>query len=1363
MIFLPELSLWNARELIDTVATPVLFPPAGIYHIWVSPILVTITCTTPGASIWYTTDGSDPLLYGILYDPAHGIDILATTNLRVVATVLGMTPSTVVNALYIISAHPWATIVGTSTCHGRSGPTNFTIAGTSTVSIDIRALSKGTTNIVGTSTSAFTGISKAKGTTAIAGTSTVGFGAAAKATGNYTIPGIATTSFIGLSEGMGVFSSSSDEEIIRVINTTPFYLQNQLSYSTNIAISDKNKTLIVGMASENTGAGGVLTSIKFNGVNMTLIDTEVSDFGGANPVYSYLYYLDKAHLPPIGTYALTMTFGVGGFNKIYGAALCLENTYRQFSAIASTIYSGVYKNNINTNITTLTDNAWVVDILATSNNGTGTVGAGQIKQADGGTPPATPTMRGLMSTKLVAAHGPTNLSWTLSNSSQYMVQILASFPPFKAVEMIGLSEAIGATHIAGVAGVNWYGFIISISTFAASGTALVSGVGKSIAKGVTHIAGVASTGFVAAHAEAIGVTHIAGTATVTGVGVAAESGTFNSGRGGSIIYGNTKSVAWLMPSDNNYINHVLDWNGNNKRVVLIGIIGEPNYVTYNGVSMHELTYAVQDSHKYVNIYYILDSELPATSGTYVINVNLTNWVTNPMVSISSFKNIMQYAGAYWGGMAHGPIIPGGANWGAIWLPPVDKQGEVHRHNDEGNRPIYNSFFYDFVYFTGKNAALDPASPQILLTKVIPYLANGMASSYKDCKTEGDDGHLYMTWNIAMVDSSGWLGALMMPDAISVVYGIGKSVAKGITHIAGTTVVAGVGKSAVKGTTHIVGTAVVAGVGKAKRIGTTHIAGTASTGFAATHAEAKGATHIAGTSSVSIIPVGCFTINGSSDIFIQKIAMTQVESSNPDNLDDGTTWIYWDDTGIIGGGYGYTQINSDASIVGTSDSSIIANASEAIGVTHIIGTANGSIIGKSRSITTIHIAGTSTADFTGEDVETVIFAIDGYSANSIIAMAEAESGFILDGYASDSIIGKAEAIGDGSIDGYASDSIIGLAEAESVFVSDGYASDSIVGLAEASGDGSSDGYSSSDFIGEDVETVIFAIDGYASDSIIGLAKASGTGSTDGYSSDSIIGLAEATADGSSDGYATIDYIGLAEAESGFASDGYASDSIIGLAEASGDSSSDGYATIDFVGETIETVIFSIDGYASDSIIGLAEATSDFSSDGYASDSIIGLAEASGDGSADGYSSSDFIGEDVETVIFAIDGYASDSIVGLAEASGDGSADGYATIDYIGLAEAESGFASDGYADGSIVAANAEAIGVGAISGTSDGSIIGNSRAIGTGAMVGTSTISGIGTVYPTIETIVEASDAGNTGTSTTWTTWKDEGGIGGTYG
>lgn len=108
-------------------ATPTFSPAAGTYT---SPQMVTISDTTPGATIFFTTDGTTPTTSSTKFTAA--IQVNATETIKAIATATGFSNSAVATATYVINApapdfqvsvNPTAlTIVA-----GQSGMATFTV------------------------------------------------------------------------------------------------------------------------------------------------------------------------------------------------------------------------------------------------------------------------------------------------------------------------------------------------------------------------------------------------------------------------------------------------------------------------------------------------------------------------------------------------------------------------------------------------------------------------------------------------------------------------------------------------------------------------------------------------------------------------------------------------------------------------------------------------------------------------------------------------------------------------------------------------------------------------------------------------------------------------------------------------------------------------------------------------------------------------------------------------------------------------------------------------------------------------------------------------------------------------------------
>jgi hypothetical protein len=89
--------LINTTSSVQRAATPTFNPPAGTYT---GLVAVTLSTTTGGATIHYTTDGSVPTTASPAY--AGPIPVTQTTTIRAIAVASGMSASAVASATYTI-------------------------------------------------------------------------------------------------------------------------------------------------------------------------------------------------------------------------------------------------------------------------------------------------------------------------------------------------------------------------------------------------------------------------------------------------------------------------------------------------------------------------------------------------------------------------------------------------------------------------------------------------------------------------------------------------------------------------------------------------------------------------------------------------------------------------------------------------------------------------------------------------------------------------------------------------------------------------------------------------------------------------------------------------------------------------------------------------------------------------------------------------------------------------------------------------------------------------------------------------------------------------------------------------------------
>ena len=160
---------------------------------------------------------------------------------------------------------------------------------------------------------------------------------------------------------------------------------------------------------------GTLNTATFNGVNMTAVSGSPRTNG---VIRAYMWYMLEAALPGAGTYDASITPGgtgrTGGFGVYY--------IYDASQAAPEATGGGTGTSaGWTQNITTVTDNAWIADVV-TSADRTYTVAGGQTERFDV-TDGTDATFAA--STKVLATAGLTTMGWTPSSSTNYAHHIAA--------------------------------------------------------------------------------------------------------------------------------------------------------------------------------------------------------------------------------------------------------------------------------------------------------------------------------------------------------------------------------------------------------------------------------------------------------------------------------------------------------------------------------------------------------------------------------------------------------------------------------------------------------------------------------------------------------------------------------------------------------------------------------------------------------------------------------------------------------------------------------------------------------------------------------------------------------------------------
>jgi len=203
-------------------------------------------------------------------------------------------------------------------------------------------------------------------------------------------------------------------------NITP---GTSLSWSHTIG-GGSNRLLVVGTGAEdNVAASMVVTSVTYDGTAMTPVAGGSSTVDTGYIMKTDLYYMLDGALPAAGSYTVVVTYAAA-VDQIGAGAISLANVAQQGAEAVNTATST--STGISTNLTTLTDGAWIVDVAGCGNPGSMTAtGAGQTERFDVAT--VSSTTAG--STMLVATAGSATMSWDFDGSVNRQSQAAAAFAP----------------------------------------------------------------------------------------------------------------------------------------------------------------------------------------------------------------------------------------------------------------------------------------------------------------------------------------------------------------------------------------------------------------------------------------------------------------------------------------------------------------------------------------------------------------------------------------------------------------------------------------------------------------------------------------------------------------------------------------------------------------------------------------------------------------------------------------------------------------------------------------------------------------------------------------------------------------------
>lgn len=185
---------------------------------------------------------------------------------------------------------------------------------------------------------------------------------------------------------------------------TNTYAGSTSAKTVSLALGGESNRILIACISQSWQA--TPSAVTFNGSNMTLADSET---GGTR--YASIYYMLEASLPGAGTYNLSVDPDVatrGGICclYIYGA--------KQQAPEVATSFTNTVSSPISNSITTLTNNAFVVDVLNILSVSGLTVSGGQTEQFDF----IDDTTCTAVSTKVATTAGSNSMGWSWTGGSE---------------------------------------------------------------------------------------------------------------------------------------------------------------------------------------------------------------------------------------------------------------------------------------------------------------------------------------------------------------------------------------------------------------------------------------------------------------------------------------------------------------------------------------------------------------------------------------------------------------------------------------------------------------------------------------------------------------------------------------------------------------------------------------------------------------------------------------------------------------------------------------------------------------------------------------------------------------------------------
>ncbi len=214
-----------------------------------------------------------------------------------------------------------------------------------------------------------------------------------------------------------------------------------LSWSHTVG-SGENRVLVVGIAGEDTSSGDLtISSVKYGSAGLTLVGGSTATAGTGTLQRTELYYLLA---PPVGTDTVEVRY-VGNVSNRAAGAISLTGVAQQTPEAAES-NSNTGKRDIWTRITTVTDGAWLVDVVGCGNWGRYYAAAGGMAERWDSDTDGTYSASGAGATKGVDIAMETAMGWVQAYDLYYpsrLAHSVAAFAPAPYQATPGTSDING--------------------------------------------------------------------------------------------------------------------------------------------------------------------------------------------------------------------------------------------------------------------------------------------------------------------------------------------------------------------------------------------------------------------------------------------------------------------------------------------------------------------------------------------------------------------------------------------------------------------------------------------------------------------------------------------------------------------------------------------------------------------------------------------------------------------------------------------------------------------------------------------------------------------------------------------------------